>query len=239
MNGLLRAVITGASQGIGAATARAVAAQHGATAQLILVARNGEKLSRVASDCKALGADAVAIPCDVTSDAEVNELSRAVMAGWDAPPSLLVNNAGAFTPSPLSETSVDSFRHQVETNLTSAFLVTQAFLPAMIERRSGTLVFLASVASIRAYPGSAAYCAAKHGLLGLARVAREETREHGVRVVTIMPGATLTPSWDGTDLPASRFMPEEDVASAILGAHALSRRSVVEEIVMRPQLGDI
>jgi short-subunit dehydrogenase len=117
--------------------------------------------------------------------------------------------------------------------------VTQAFLDAMLERGKGHFFFMGSVASIRAYPGGVAYCAAKHGLLGLARVVREELKGEGLRVTTLLPGATYTPSWEGSELPEDRFMPPEDIAQTVVDAWQLSSRSVVEEILLRPQEGDV
>jgi short-subunit dehydrogenase len=109
----------------------------------------------------------------------------------------------------------------------------------MIEANEGHIFFLGSVASLRAYPESAGYCAAKHGLLGLARAVRNETTRHGLRVTTVLPGATWTPSWSGVDIPEHRFMPAEDVAQAIVECTALGPRTVVEELLLRPQTGDI
>ncbi len=229
-------IVTGASQGIGAAICAAFAAEPGA--RIALVARSEGKLAAVAERCRALGTSAEAFPCDVTDDAAVARMAEAVLERFGAP-DVLVNNAGLFRPGGLLETEPAAFRQQVEVNLTSAFLVTRAFLPAMLERGRGDLFFMASVAAIRGYPGGAAYCAAKHGLLGLARVVREETKERGLRVTTLLPGATLTPSWEGTDLPEERFMPPEDIARAVVDLHRLSGRTVAEEVVLRPQLGDI
>lgn len=229
-------VVTGASHGIGRAVALAFAGEP--DARVVLASRNEAKLQNVAAECRERGAEALVVPTDVTRDAEVAGLADAVLGRWGTP-DVLVNNAGAFQPGSLLETSPDDFRAQVDVNLTSAFLVTRAFLNAMIEAGRGDILFMASVASIRAYPGGASYCAAKHGLLGLARVVREETREHGIRVTALLPGATFTPSWEGAGLPEERFMPAEDIAAAALQVYHLSRRSVVEEILLRPQLGDI
>lgn len=229
-------VITGASQGIGQAIAERFAREEGA--QLALVARNEEKLKAVAQTCQAQGAIADVFPCDVTNDEAVERMGTAVLEQFGIP-DVVVNNAGAFVPTPLSDTSATVFRQQIEVNLTSSFLVTQAFLPAMRAAKAGHFFYMASVASLRAYPGSVAYCAAKHGLLGLARVVREETKEEGLRVTNIFPGATFTPSWEGVSLPEDRFMPASDVAQAVFDVYHLSDRTVVEELLLRPQLGDI
>ena len=98
---------------------------------------------------------------------------------------------------------------------------------------------MCSVASIAAYPNGGSYSISKFALYGMSKVLREELKPHGIRVVSVLPGATLTASWTGTDLPPDRFMKPEDVADAVWGAYSLSRNSVVEDIVIRPQLGDI
>lgn len=229
-------VITGASQGIGAALAETFAAEPGA--RLALMARTVDRLEAVAETCRALGAETLVVPCDVVQDAQVAEAARVILDQW-GPPDVLINNAGLFVPGSVETTPADVFREQVAVNLTSAFLVTQAFLPAMREAGRGHLFYMGSVASIRAYAGGAAYCAAKHGLLGLARVVREETKEAGLRVTTLLPGATLTPSWAGVDIPESRFMPAADIARAVRDCYHLSPRTVVEELLIRPQLGDL
>jgi NAD(P)-dependent dehydrogenase (short-subunit alcohol dehydrogenase family) len=229
-------VVTGASQGIGRAIAEAFAARD--HAQVALVSRTEKKLDAVAEACREHGGEALVVPTDVTDDAAVAEMGETVRDTWGTP-DVLVNNAGAFTYAPLDELTLDGFRDQIGVNLTGAFAVTKTFLPAIRERGSGHLFFMGSVASIMAYPGNAGYCAAKHGLRGLARVVREETKEEGVRVTTVLPGATDTPTWDGVDLPAERFMPPEDIAAAVVDAYHLSDRTVLEELLLRPQEGDV
>lgn len=229
-------VITGASHGIGRAIAEAFASEP--DVKIALVSRDEEKLEAVASACADRGADTVVLPTDVTDDEAVAEMARTVCKAW-GPPDVLVNNAGLFRPGLIVETTAEVFRRQIGVNLISAFTVTRSFLPRMIERRKGHIFFSASVASIKAYPGGVGYCASKHGLLGLARVVRAETRDAGIRVTSLILGATLTPSWEGTDFPDDRFIPVEDVAEAALSAYRMSGRSVVEEILIRPQLGDI
>lgn len=230
-------VVTGASQGIGRAIAETFSREFDAV-RVALLSRTKSKLEAVAETCRELSAETLVAPCDVTDDASVDAASERVLGDWGAP-DVLVNNAGAFTPAPIDETTVDAFREQVDVNLNGAYAVTKAFLAPMREHGSGHLFFMGSIASVQAYPGSVAYCAAKHGLLGLARVVREETKQDGLRVTTLMPGATRTPSWEGTDLPDDRFMSPDDVAAAVCDAYRLSDRTVVEEILLRPQEGDV
>jgi NAD(P)-dependent dehydrogenase (short-subunit alcohol dehydrogenase family) len=229
-------VVTGASHGIGRAIAEVFAGEP--DARIALISRNEEKLENVAGSCADKGADAVVFPCDVTDDDAVFETARTIEREWGAP-DVLVNNAGVFKPGFLLDTTPDDFREQVDVNLTSAFVVTQAFLKGMVEREKGHIFYSGSVASIKAYPGGVGYCAAKHGLLGLARVVREETKKQGIRVTTMLMGATLTPSWSGTNFPDDRFMPSGDMAAAVMQAYKMSDRTVVEEILLRPQLGDV
>ncbi len=229
-------VITGASQGMGRAIAETFARDN--NVQLALVARNQDNLKEVALICKSLGAEVAIFPCDVTSEEAVNTMVKVVLDKWEVP-DVLINNAGVFQPGSLLETSLASFKYQVDVNLTSAFMVTQGFLKPMIDKGAGTLFYMGSVASIKAYAGGAAYCTAKHGLLGLARSVREETRDKGLRVTVLLPGATLTPSWDGVDLPEERFMPASDIAKAVRDIYLMSDRTVVEEVLLRPQQGDI
>jgi NAD(P)-dependent dehydrogenase (short-subunit alcohol dehydrogenase family) len=230
-------VVTGASQGIGAEVAKAFA-KNKKDNVVLLLARSEEKLKDITKACQKLGSDAYYFVCDVTKDKQVQDVAKEIINQWGAP-DVLVNNAGCYSPSSIATTSGESFRAQVDVNLTSAFIVTQAFLPAMLAKKSGDLFFLCSIASLHAYPGSIAYCAAKHGLLGLSRVLREELKLKGMRVTAVMPGATLTPAWDGVDLPPERFIPSSDIAKTIVDIHQLDRATTVEEIVVRPQLGDI
>ena len=231
-------LITGASQGLGAAIASAFAAEYGRTARLALVARSPEALEAVADRCRQRSAVAEAFPCDVTDDAAVEVLAGSVAERLGVP-DVLVNNAGRFAPGGLAETTPAVFRDMVDVNLTSAFLVTRAFLPAMLARGSGRVLMMGSVASVRGYPGGLAYGAAKHGLLGLARALREETKGSGVGITTLLPGATETPSWEGSGIDPARLMPAADVARVAVEVAGLSSRSVVEEVLIRPAAGDV
>jgi NAD(P)-dependent dehydrogenase (short-subunit alcohol dehydrogenase family) len=152
---------------------------------------------------------------------------------------VLINNAGAFAMAPFAETQVEEFDRMIAVNLRSAFLVTRAFLPAMLKRKGGDIFFMSSIAGLGAYPNATAYCAAKFGVTGMAQVLRAETKEHGIRVCCVHPGATWSPSWSQSGVKPERIMPAEDIARAILEVYRLSRGTVVEEIVLRPQLGDL
>lgn len=230
-------LITGASQGIGAAMAKVFATEIRGV-RLALVARNEKNLRAVAKSCAKLGATAEVFVCDVGNEAAVNGLARAVPKRFDTV-DVLINNAGKFVAAPFVKTSVADFDTMFSANLRSAFLVSRAFVPAMIKRKSGDVFFMSSIAGLDAYPGGAAYCAAKFGVTGLAKVLRAETKSTGVRVCCVHPGATFSPSWEKSGIAETRIMPAADVARMFFDVYRLTRRTVVEEIVLRPQKGDV
>jgi NAD(P)-dependent dehydrogenase (short-subunit alcohol dehydrogenase family) len=238
-------LITGASQGIGEAIAK-VFAKEVRGVRLALVARNVRGLQATAKACiKAgpstglrAGARVECFECDVSNETSVGLMAEAVRERFGKV-DVLINNAGAFAMAPFVETKVEEFDRMYAVNLRSAFLVTQAFLPAMLKHKAGDVFLMSSIAGLDAYPQSAAYCAAKFGVTGLAKVLRAETKDHGVRVCCVHPGATWSPSWSKSGVKPERIMPAEDIARAILDVYRLGRRTVVEEIVLRPQLGDL
>lgn len=231
-------LITGASQGIGAALARAFA-RGVPGVSLALVARSAGRLEAVARSCRAAGArEALARPCDVADAAAVAALAAEVRRRL-GPVEVLINNAGTFRAAPFLRTPVAMFDALVAANLRGAFLVTRAFVPAMVRRRRGDVFFMSSIAGLGPYPGGAAYGAAKAGVTALARVLRAETKGRGLRVCCVHPGATWSPSWAGSGVPPRRMMPAGDVARAFLDVYRLSRRTVVEEITLRPAGGDL
>lgn len=155
------------------------------------------------------------------------------------PVDVLVNNTGTFLPGQIQNEAPGTFETMINTNVASAYHLTRGLVSEMVARRSGHIVMMCSTASITAYTNGGSYCISKFALLGMSRVLREELKESGVRVTAILPGATLTASWEGVDLPAERFMQATDVAEAVWTACTLPPTAVIEEIVLRPQLGDI
>lgn len=231
-------LITGASQGLGAAIALAYARAFPG-AKLALVARQPARLEAVAARCDALGADTHGFVCDVTDASAVARLPVAVSKIFRRTPDILVNNAGRFTPAPFAATTPALLDEMLAANLRSAFLVTQAFLPAFTARRAGDLVFISSIAAKTALAGCAAYTIAKHGLTGLSAALRAETKASGLRVLCLHPGATDTPAWDGSGVDRSRLMSAAGVAQAVVALTSLPPDLVAEDLTLRPAAGDL
>jgi len=229
---MAKIVITGASSGIGASIAESFF--HDGSHEMILIGRSKERLNAVAQSTRSYP-----LICDLTNEDQVALTCKEILERFQSPPHILINNAGNFMPKSFLSTTSKLFKHQIESNLTGTFLITKELVPSMIRAKFGHVFFMGSVASIKGYAGASAYCAAKHGLLGFARALRSETLNSGIRITTILPGATRTPSWDGTPLPDDRFMPPQDIAQSILDCWKLSSRTVVEELLIRPTEGDI
>lgn len=152
---------------------------------------------------------------------------------------LLLNNTGVFLPGGILTEEAGTLERLVETNIYSAYHVTRAVFPLLQKSTKPHIFNLCSTASITAYVNGGSYAITKFGLLGMSKVLREELKPHAIKVTAILPGATKTASWEGTDLPDDRFMSAEDVADMLFAAYNLGPTAVVEEILMRPIPGDI
>ena len=152
---------------------------------------------------------------------------------------ILVNNAGFFLPGQINNEPDGTLEAMIETNLYSAYHLTRGLIAGMMARKEGHIFNICSTASITAYTNGGSYCISKFAMLGMSKVLREEMKPHHVRVTSILPGATLTDSWAGVEIPAERFMASEDVAQVIWTAYNLPNTTVLEEILLRPQLGDL
>lgn len=235
----MNAVITGATKGIGRAIADRLAREG---YNLIICSRSQDDLNAAKNALLSINPsiEVVTAVVDVSKKAEVLAFGELCMASLDKI-DVLINNAGIFIPGAIAEEEEGALESMMETNLYSAYHLTRKLLPDMIAQKSGFIINMASIASFMAYPNGGSYSISKFALRGFSKVLREELKEHNIKVTTIMPGATWSHSWAGMkdQLPASRLMQSQDIADTIWGILNLSASAVVEEVVLRPQLGDL
>lgn len=225
-----RVYVSGGSKGIGAAIALRFA-QSGD--EVLVSARNAPALDALSQKSEQIKT----FVSDLSQKQGVEDTAQWVLE--QGPLDILVNNAGVFIPSSFLEESEEDFHYQMQLNLNAPYFLTRRLLPHMLQRNTGKIYNICSTASTMAYPNGASYCISKHALLGFSRVLREELKSTGLQVISVMPGATYTASWDGVDLPEERLMPPEDIAEVIYCSAQLSERTVLEELLLRPQLGDL
>lgn len=229
-------LITGATKGIG----RAIAEKFAASGfELAICARNAKDLAQFEKYlADAYKAKVLAIPCDVTDRKQIKNFAKKVKKNWKQL-DVLVNNAGLFVPGNVTDKEEGVMEELMNVNFYSAYYFTRELLGLMVPHKSGCIFNMCSVASLKAYPYGSCYSVAKHALMGLSRALREELKQHNIHVTALFPGATYTSSWASSGLPEKRFMDVKDLADLIFQIYSLSDRSVVEEVVMRPMLGDI
>lgn len=233
----MQIVITGASRGIGKAIATRFIREGWDAA---LCSLHPESMEKSADTLRALRPEARILSrgVDMRSSAAVQAFAdeASVFLGSI---DVLVNNAGIFVPGSIHEEAGGVLEDTLAVNLLGAYHLTRALLPAMKARGQGYVFNMCSTASLRAYPNGGSYSISKHALLGFSRNLREEMKPFGIRVSAVCPGPTLTDSWAGFSGPSDRMMTPEDIAEVVWTAARLSPQTVVEDIVLRPQLGDI
>ncbi len=227
------AVVTGASRGIGAGIAEALAKQG---VRVVLVARTEATLKERASRIKG----SIAVTCDVTDPKSVERATKTIAGELKGAPDILVNNAGIFSVAVAEETTADAFIKLINTNLVAPFLFVRAFLGEMKKRKSGHIVTIGSVADRTIYTGSAAYSSAKFGVRALHEVLRAELKGTGVRTTLISPAATDTEIWnevtvtDPVGRPHSKrlMLDPDDVVGAVIFALTQPDRVNIDELRM-------
>jgi short-subunit dehydrogenase len=229
-------IITGGSRGMG----KAMAFEFAATAShIILCARNIERLEKTKTEIEqkfpACIVDVFA--ADLSIKTEVEEFADFSLNKFTT--DILINNAGTYTPGNSMEVSDEDFNKMMSLNFFSAYYLTKKLLPSMIVQKRGHIFNICSIAGLRAYDGGGTYSISKFALNGFSQNLRHEMKPHGIKVTTVFPGAVLTDSWGDFDNSNHRIMEASDIAKMIFAASTLSPQAVVEEITIRPQLGDL
>lgn len=223
------ALVTGASRGIGRSIALTLAA---AGYRVIGTARASTELEHLGAELALANHPGFVVPADLQKEGDVGRLF-ADLAARTGRLDVVVNNAGIARIEPFGATTVESWRAVLSTNLDAVFLMTQPAVRWMLTEGGGHLVFIASDAAIRGIAQMAAYCASKHGVLGLARALAEELRGSGIRITTILPGPVNTTitgsSAERTDLPQP-----EDIAASVAHALAQPSRAEIREVRVVP-----
>ncbi|MBK1987330.1 SDR family oxidoreductase [Sphaerospermopsis aphanizomenoides BCCUSP55] len=232
-----RALITGASSGIGKATALAFAK---AGIDVALVSRSEDKLEAVAATAKETGVEAQAFFVDLADLSQVQAKIQAIAHEFGAI-DILVNNAGMGYTANLSETPLADWQQVMDLNLTSVFQCMMGILPMMRQRGSGTIINVASIAAKQAFAGWGAYCVSKAGLLALSQTLALEEKSHGIRVISICPGSVNTEIWDTetvhVNFDRSKMLTPEIVAQTILYTALLPQQAVIEELTLMSNAG--
>ena len=227
-----QALITGASSGIGKATALAFAAEG---INLALVSRESENLEAVAAAAREVGVKAEAYPLDLAKIEQVQSSISAIAAQLGAV-DILVNSAGMGYTGSLTETSLADWQNVLDLNLTSVWQCILGVLPSMRDRGSGIIINVSSIAGIQTFPNWGAYCVSKFGLMALSKTLAAEERARGIRVTAICPGSVNTPMWDTetvqSDFDRSAMLTPEIVAQSILHAVQFPASAVIEEITL-------
>lgn len=232
----MNVVITGASRGIGRTVAKTYAT-HGYN--LLLSSRNEDLLMQTVEELSMefpnINIDGKAF--DLGKKQEARLFGEWVVNTADTV-DVLINNAGTFVPGKVSDEPDGALEQMLEVNLFSAYHVTRSILPKMIAQQNGHIFTVCSIAALAAYPNGGAYSISKFALLGFTKNLRQELMQHNIKVTAIIPGAVYTDSWKGFVEP-SRIMEAEDIATLIYTTSRLSPQATVEEIIIRPQLGDL
>jgi len=235
----MQIVITGATRGIGKAVATLFAKDTTAH-HFFLCARKKEELAELSAGIGSQSArHTVSIfPCDFQDNTQIKAFAELILKTGQ-PVDILVNNAGIYQPGSCYNEAEGQLERMLQVNLMGAYHLTRALISSMIHQKKGHIFNLCSIASIQAYANGGSYSISKYALSGFTRNLREELKPFGIKVTGIYPGATFSSSWEGMDIDPNRIMEVSDVAKMIYAAAHLSAQAVVEDIILRPQLGDL
>jgi len=232
----MNVIVTGASRGIGKAVAEIFAANGH---DLFLSSRNEVALYKAMEELQT-NYPSVSIKAkafDLSDKQQAKDLGNWCLKY--TVPDIIVNNAGLFEPGSVYNEPEGVLESQLAINVSSAYHLTRTLLPQMMKRKSGHIINLCSIASLDAYNNGGAYSISKFAMYGFSKNLREEMKPYNIKVTSVHPGAVLTDSWSGYDNSSKRIMEAEDIAKMVYACTQLSAGACVEDIVMRPQLGDL
>ena len=232
----MNVVITGASQGIGFAIAAAFA---NAGYTLCLCSKTKANMDTAGNSLASKYPNATIhfTHADLSKKEQCTQFAQWCLD--KGTPAILVNNAGFFSPGNIENEADDALEQQMAVNLYSAYHTTRALLPTILKMGKGHIFNICSIASLNAYAQGGSYSISKFALLGFSKNLRLELKDKGIKVTAVCPGAVYTNSWSGSGVDPKRIMESEDIAKMIFAAAHLSPQAVVEDIVMRPQKGDL
>lgn len=232
-------VITGASRGIGKSIAERFAEDKQGHS-LFLCARNVEQLQLAGKELQGRfpRTSIYTHACDVSNRQDINEFAAWVFEHVEKV-DVLINNAGPFIPGNIYDEEDGALEKMMSVHLYGAYHLTRAFLPSMMQQKAGHIFNICSIAALAAYPGGGSYSISKFALSGFTKNLRHEMKPHGIKVTAVYPGAAYTDSWMDAEVDPERLMKAEDIARMVYAAAHLSPQACVEEIVLRPQAGDL
>lgn len=232
-------VITGASRGLGKAIAEKFAG-GGSSHVILMSSRQQDKLEAAANDLKARfpASTFSTFACDLSKKEEAQRLAQWVQEQVPQV-DVLINNAGTFVPGGVHNEEDGALEQMIEVNLYSAYHLTRQLLPAMMKKKSGHIFNMCSIASLKAYNNGGAYSISKFALLGFSKNLREEMKPFNIKVTSVLPGAAYTDSWAASGIDPQRIMEASDIADLVYASAHLSEKACVEDIIVRPQLGDL
>lgn len=229
-------VISGASKGIGKAIAEKFAA---AKNNIFICSRNEHELTATTKDLnKKYGNQVRSFAADLTQKNDVLKFAAWILDKCENV-DVLVNNAGDFIPGSIFNEEEGTLEKMISVNLFSAYYLTRALLPEMMKNKSGHIFNMSSIASLSAYHNGGSYSISKYALMGFSKNLREEMKSFNIKVTTVYPGAVYTSSWKDSGVLPQRIMEADDIANMVYAASLLSSQACVEDIVIRPILGDL
>lgn len=233
----MNAIITGATKGMGRSIVMHLADNN---YNVALCARNEKQLKDLLAELNTRypHLSFYGMPADMENLADVKDF--AVFADKNLKSTdVLINNAGLFMPSELMNEDEAALERHMKVNVFAPHYLSKFFAEKMIAQGKGHIINICSIASLNPVISAGSYSISKTALLGLTKTLREELLPFGIKVTSILPGATLTDSWSGTSLPPTRFVSPDDIARAVISCLQMSAGANVDEIIIRPLKGEI